>query len=295
VSELERAVERVWPAQGARVEVLGGGITNHNVKVTLDDEVLVLRVAGQGTELLGIDRRVEREATVAAASVGVGPEVVEFIEPEGWLVTRFIAGTTPPVERMRERPMLHRVADALRAIHSGPPISAVFDSFRVVERYLALARERGAAVPAGYERAHGLAVQIEAARAAAPRCFCHNDLLNANFIDDAERLRIVDWEYAGMGDPFFDLANFAVNHELDREQRRTLLAAYAGTVLDEEVRALELMRFMSDFREAMWGVLQAAVSTLEFDFGAYAREHFERLERTAEEPAFREAFGAGRA
>jgi thiamine kinase-like enzyme len=295
VSELERAVERVWPGRAARVEVLGGGITNHNLKVALDGEVLVLRVAGEGTELLGIDRRVEREATVAAASVGVGPEVVEFVEPEGWLVTRFIAGTTPSVERMREQPMLRRVAETLRAIHAGSSISAVFDSFRVVERYLELARGRGAAEPPGYERAHGLAVQIEAARAEAPQCFCHNDLLNANFIDDGERLRIVDWEYAGLGDPFFDLANFAVNHELDREQRRTLLAAYAGSVVDEDARALELMRLMSDFREAMWGVLQGAVSTLEFDFGAYAREHFERLERTAEEPAFREALGAERA
>jgi thiamine kinase-like enzyme len=295
VSELERAVERVWPGQGARIDVLGGGITNHNLKVTLDGEVLVLRVAGQGTELLGIDRRVERDATVAAASVGVGPEVVEFVEPEGWLVTRFIAGTTPSVERMRDRPMLHRVAEALRAIHAGPAVAAVFDSFRVVERYLELAVERGAAELAAYERAHGLAEQIEAARAGGVRRFCHNDLLNANFIDDGERLRIVDWEYAGMGDPFFDLANFAVNHELDREQRRELLEAYIGAVVTEDAHALELMRFMSDFREAMWGVLQSAVSTLEFDFGAYAHEHFERLERTAAEPAFREALGAGRA
>jgi thiamine kinase-like enzyme len=291
VSELERAVERVWPGRAARVDVLGGGITNHNLKVTLAGEVLVLRVAGRDTELLGIDRRVERDATAAAASVGVGPEVVEFVEPEGWLVTRFISGTTPSVEQMRESPMLSRVADALWAIHSGPPISAVFDAFRVVERYLELARERGASEPVGYERAHRLAERIEATRAAAPQCFCHNDLLNANFIDDGERLRIVDWEYAGLGDPFFDLANFAVNHALDPEQRRTLLAAYAGTVVEEDARALELMRFMSDFREAMWGVLQSAVSALEFDFGAYAREHFERLERTADEPAFREALG----
>jgi thiamine kinase-like enzyme len=295
VSELERAVERVWPGRAVRVEVLGGGITNHNLKVALDGEVLVLRVAGKDTELLGIDRRVERDATVAAASVGIGPEVVEFVEPEGWLVTRFIAGTTPSLERMREPPMLRRVAAALRAIHAGPVIRAAFDSFRVVERYLDLARERGAAEPAEYERAHGLAEQIEATRAGAAQCFCHNDLLNANFIDDGERLRIVDWEYAGMGDPFFDLANFAVNHELDREQRRMLLAAYADSVEEEDARALELLRFMSDFREAMWGVLQSAVSGLEFDFGAYAREHFERLERTAEEPAFREALGVGRA
>ena len=100
---------------------------------------------------------------------------------------------------------------------------------------------------------------------------CHNDLLNANFLDDGERLCIVDWEYAGMGDRFFDLANFSINHELDADaEHGAALAAYFGEVRDEDLQALELMRFMSDFREAMWGVVQAAVSELDFDFEAYA-------------------------
>jgi thiamine kinase-like enzyme len=95
-----------------------------------------------------------------------------------------------------------------------------------------------------------------------------------------------------MGDRFFDLANFAINHELDETERRTLLEAYFGEVRAEEERALELMRFMSDFREAMWGVLQEVVSTLDFDFAAYARDHFERLQRTAAEPSFEAALAA---
>ena len=92
---------------------------------------------------------------------------------------------------------------------------------------------------------------------------CHNDLLNANFIDDGERLWIVDWEYAGMGDLFFDLANFSVNHELTDDQNHELLQAYFGEVLEDDVRSLILMRFMSDFREAMWGVVQQAISELD--------------------------------
>ena len=84
-----------------------------------------------------------------------------------------------------------------------------------------------------------------------------------------------------MGDRFFDLANFSINHELDEGESRVLLEAYSGEVRAEDERALVLMRFMSDFREAMWGVVQAAVSELDVDFDAYATEHFERLERTA--------------
>jgi thiamine kinase-like enzyme len=289
VSLFANEVDRVWPGRGARFEVLGGGITNHNLKVEVGGETYVLRVAGKGTNLLGIDRAVELAATEAAAALGIGPDVVEFVEPEGWLVTRFIEGEIPSVERMREPDMLARVASALRVFHGGPEIPGTFDSFRVVEIYRATALERGGSVPDAYEWAHGVATRIEARRSADAPVPCHNDLLNANFLDDGERLRIVDWEYAGMGDRYFDLANFSINHELDGTQSEALLVAYLGEARGEDLDALELMRFMSDFREAMWGVVQSAVSELDFDFDAYAAEHFERLRRTAESPAFQAA------
>jgi len=252
----------------------------------------VLRVVGKDTNLLGIDRGVELAATEAAAALGIGPEVVAFVEPEGWLVTRFIDGEIPPPERMREPDMLARVARALQAFHGGPPIPGRFDSFRVVENYRDTALARGGTVPAVYEWAHEIAERIEARRSADTRVPCHNDLLNANFLDDGERLRIVDWEYAGMGDRFFDLANFSINHELDAAESQTFLHAYFGELRKEDVHALQLMRFMSDFREAMWGVVQTVVSELDFDFAAYATEHFERLRSTAGTGEFRAAFDA---
>jgi thiamine kinase-like enzyme len=286
MTALEDAVERVWPGQDARVEVLGGGITNHNLEVEVDDERYVLRVAGKDTGLLGIDRSVELAATQAAAAAGIGPQVVAFVEPEGWLVTRFVEGTSPPLERMREPDLLARVAAALRAFHDGPRIPGTFDSFRVVEAYRATALERGGRVPADFEWAHEIAGRIEGKRAANEPVPCHNDLLNANFLDDGVRLCIVDWEYAGMGDRFFDLANFSINHELGEAESAVLLDAYFGEVRDADVQSLVLMRFMSDFREAMWGVVQNAVSELDFDFAAYSSEHFERLRGTAYSDAF---------
>ena len=230
MSDFAGAVERVWPGREARVEVLGGGITNHNLKVEVDGEAFVLRVAGKDTGLLGIDRTVELAATEAAAALGVGPEVVTFVEPEGWLVTRFVAGAIPPLEQMREPVMLARVAGALRAFHDGPAIPGTFDSFRVVETYRETALARGGRVPEDFDWAHALATRIEMRRSASSPVPCHNDLLNANFLDDGERLCIVDWEYAGMGDRFFDLANFSINHELDTIQSEALLTAYFGAV-----------------------------------------------------------------
>ena len=293
MSTFEAEVERVWPGRNARFELLSGGITNHNLRVYADGELFVLRVAGKDTNLLGIDRGVELAATEAAAAVGVGPEVVAFVEPEGWLVTRFIEGETPSPERMREPEMLARVAESLRAFHEGQPIPGIFDSFRVVEIYRETALARGGAIPDAYESAREIARQIEEQRGEAEPKPCHNDLLNANFLDDGKRLRIVDWEYAGMGDVFFDLANFSINHELDVDASATLLHAYFGEARAEEEHALELMRFMSDFREAMWGVVQSAVSELDFDFDGYAAEHFERLERTASASSFQDALAAG--
>ena len=292
---LAEAVERVWPDGRSRWEVLGGGITNHNVKVTRPDGVYVLRVAGRDTDLLGIDRTVELAATRAADELGIGPEVVDFVEPEGWLVTRFIDGAIPPPERLREPAELRRVAAALRAFHQGPPIPGRFQALEVVEAYRDVALARGGTLPDEFAAAHELGRQIAERRADQPPRPCHNDLLNANFIDNGERLVIVDWEYAGMGDPFFDLANFSVNHGLDEDGRALLLAGYAGDASPGGLATLDLMRFMSDFREAMWGVVQAGVSKIDFDYGEYTRKHFDRLEEARNDPRFEDWIEAAKA
>ena len=287
--EPEKIAERVWPGGGFALEPLGGGITNRNFKVTLGAEVIVLRIGGKDTELLGIDRSVEHGASLVAAELGVGPEVIGFLEPEGYLITRFIEGSLIPVEEMRRHEMVRRVAETVRRIHDGPPIPGRFDSFRVVEAYAETAAALGVTVPKDFGWAQGIANWIETAREGAAAVPCHNDLLNANFVDAEGQIRIVDWEYAGIGDRFFDLANFSTNHELDAAADAVLLDAYFGELRDEDARALRLMRFMSDFREAMWGVVQQGISELDFDFAAYASEHFARLRRTAADEVFQAA------
>jgi thiamine kinase-like enzyme len=271
----------VWPGQPVRIEPLGGGITNRNFRVDVAGESFVLRIGGKNTELLGIDRTVEHAASLVAADLGVGPEVVAFAEPEGYLVTRYLEGDVGIAEP-------RRAGALIRAFHGGPSIPGRFDSFRVVEAYASTAADRGVAVPPAYEHAHELAERIERRLGERALCPCHNDLLAANFVTAGDRLWIVDWEYAGMGDSFFDLGNFAANNELDHGGEEALLAAYGSNDLE----TLVLMRFMSDFREAMWGVVQQAISSLDFDFKAYAEEHFERLGGTAAEPRFARALGS---
>ena len=281
-------VERVpgWAGKVRQIEPLAGGITNRNFRVTVGEELFVLRVPADTGSLLGIDRVVEQRVSRLVAAAGVGPEVVTFLEPEGALVTRFISGRPVTDAAVHDPMMLQRIADAFRRIHRAGVVDATFSPFRVVEAYALTAQRHGGRLPDAYERAQPIAHRIEQALPEEAPVLCHNDLLNANFIDDGASIRIVDWEYAGMGDRFFDLGNFAVNHELSEADEVRLLSSYFGRVTPAQHAHLRLMRIMSDFREAMWGVLQGAISTLDVDFDAYADKHFTRLFKAAADPRF---------
>ena len=280
----------MWPGASARFEVLGGGITNHNLKVEVDGERSCCGWPARTPICSASTAQVELAATEAAAALGIGPEVVAFVEPEGWLVTRFVDGRDPAARADARAGDARARGGGAAGIPRRPGDSGTFDSFRVVETYrqTALDARRARARPI-YDWAHEIAGRIEAKRSADAPVPCHNDLLNANFLDDGERLRIVDWEYAGMGDRFFDLANFSINHELDDAASAALLEAYFGEVRDEDVAGARAHALHVRLPRGDVGVVQSAVSELDFDFDAYATEHFERLRRTAESPAFRAA------
>ena len=269
---------------------LEGGITNRNYLVTLGGKRYVIRVPGKDTSLLGIDRDAEREANENAASLGVAPPVAAQLEDPPCLVTEFVESTEMQPEDLRKPETMKQVIESVRTVHdSGAALPTSFDSFRVVETYAETGRKRGATVPPAYDEAREHAARIEAALSGPEHdpVPCHNDLLAGNFIAGESQLWIVDWEYAGMGDRYFDLANFAVNNELGEAGELNLLESYfAEPPSARRVATLRLMKFMSDFREAMWGVVQTALSELDIDFEAYARKHFERMLATAADSDF---------
>jgi thiamine kinase-like enzyme len=282
---LERLESSLGPRAGEPSE-LGGGITNRNFRVTLGGSDYVIRRPGKDTDLLGIDREAERVATETAARLGVAPEVVAALGD--CLVTRFIACRPPSAHEIDER--VEEIAGALRSFHeSATVLPTIFWVPDLLDRYGAIVRERGGELPAVYLQAVGVAARIEAALPLARRRPCHNDLLPGNiiFAQQGARILIVDWEYAGMGDPRFDLGNLSVNNGFDEATDERLLTAYYGTAPSDGARAaLKLMRVMSDAREAAWGVVQGEVSELDFDFDGYGREHFQRLRGAVEQPLF---------
>jgi thiamine kinase-like enzyme len=303
IPELTEVVARVTallgPRQGSVVQ-LEGGITNRNFRVNFGGTDYVVRLPGKRTEILGIDRTAECIATKAASKLGMAPGVAAMFEEPSCLVTLFVSGREMTAEELREPETLGEVARDLRKFHeSGTELPTGFDSFRLVEEYAETGRANGSEPPAGYDDALEVAHRIEQAvkdqeeHGPVP---AHNDLLTANFLrETSDHIQLIDWEYAGMGDRWFDLGNFAVNNELDDDEEKQLLEAYFGEPPDERRRAtLKLFRFMSDFRETMWGVVQTGVSELDFDFKGYAQKHFDRLEETRSDPRFEDWIEAAR-
>jgi thiamine kinase-like enzyme len=288
---LERLQDELGPLAGDPVE-LAGGITNRNVRVALGDGEYVVRRPGKDTQLLGIDRAAELAASEAAAALGIAPAVAAFVD--GCLVTEFIAGRSLRPRELADAAA--EVAGALRAFHdSAISLPARFSVPSLLDDYAAIVLGSGGLLPGDYEAARAAAAAIAAALAPRASRPCHNDLLAGNLIRESasRRLMLVDWEYAGLGDARFDLGNVSVNNDFDEADEERLLASYDGqTPCDARRAELKLMQVMSDAREGAWGVVQGAISELEFDFAAYAQRHFERLRETAESAEFDEWLAA---
>src|SRR5690348_6392168 len=285
IAELLRQIP-VLNSNEAIVTPLVGGITNQNYRVDIGNESFVLRIGGKRTQLLGIDRGREHTCTALAAQAGVGAEVVYFLAAQDVLVTRFIPGECLSSEMAAKPAILKRIVDSIRRYHAGPPFPGTFSPFETVGTYHALALEHGVTFPDTLPQVFAFMDRIE--QALAPRQQirpCHNDLLASNFIDDSSTIWILDWEYAGMGDLFFDLGNFAVNQSLNDEQCELLLHSYFGEVRPADLAHLHLMRLGSDLRESFWGFLQLGISELDFDYAEYAHQHLNRfLQNVATSP-----------
>ncbi|HMD52029.1 MAG TPA: phosphotransferase [Solirubrobacteraceae bacterium] len=295
MGELHDIVARLEPTLGpilGEPVALEGGITNRNFRVRLGGIDYVIRRPGKDTALLGIDREAERMAAEAAARLGLAPAVAAVLD--GGLVTLLIPCTQVGGEELSER--AGEIGAALREFHDcGVVLPRSFWVPDLLGDYTRIVLDRGGRLSPEYRETISLAERIAGAIPLVPPSPCHNDLLAGNIIraDRGGRLMIVDWEYAGMGHPYFDLGNLSVNNDFDEATDERLLAAYHGRPPSDSERAtLKLMRVLSDAREAAWGVLQAEISELDFDFTGYGGAHFQRLLAVGEAADFEEWLAA---
>jgi thiamine kinase-like enzyme len=267
-------------------QALDGGITNRNFRVALGESEYVVRRPGKDTDLLGIDRAAERLANGAAAELGIAPAIAASLEQ--CLVTEYVASS--PLSAQEVAAATVEIAASLRAFHESDVLLPVrFHVPDLLDSYATIVHARGGELPAQYAEAQAVAERIDAALALHEPRPCHNDLLTSNMIRarEGDRILIVDWEYAGMGDPRFDLGNLSVGNEFDEATDDALIGAYYGEPPDDRKRAaLKLMRVLSDAREAAWGVVQAEISELDFDFIGYSQPFFDRLQATSADRQF---------
>ena len=276
----EDAAARVslWKGRTVSISILSGGLTNENYLVECDGRRYVMRLPGQSTELLSIDRANEVFNTKAAATTGIGPQVLEHVAGADVMVLEFIPGTTMSARALQSDRMAARMAQSFHRLHAAPRFLQDFDMFRLVEEYLRIVDEHGVTIPSDYRgwlpRVAGIERAVRVA--ALPQAPCHNDLLCENFIDDGTALRIVDYELSGNNDPCFDLGNTAQEAEFDQDMRAALCRAYFGTVDRRQLARMNLFALMSDVGWTLWGAIQARISAVDYDFHGYYTGRWER-------------------
>jgi len=249
----------------------------------------VVRIPGERTEVLGINRIHELEATQRAADLGIAPPIVARLPGHTTLITELVAGSHAADDADFIRPpRLESIVSLLQQFHRSGEIAGQFPIFRVVEWHARDAALNGVEPPPLFHWLHERSEHIETAFAAAPvpPVPCHNDLLPANVLFDGDRVWLLDFEYAGMNDLFFDLGNLSANSSFDAGTDRRLLELYFGASTDARWARLQLMKIMSEFREGMWAVVQQAISSLDTDFVGYANERLGRCRALVEQAPF---------
>ncbi len=264
-------------ARPRTVTELPGGLTNRNFKISTVNGTFVARVASGGSELLAIDRQNEYRNSMRAAAAGVGAPVIDYQPSVSVLVLGFLEGRTLANGDVADPDRLRRIARACRQLHGAERFDGDFDMFEIQRRYRSVVAGRGIAIPAGYD---DLMDKFDAAsRALAVRdegtVPCNNDLLAANFIEDGEKIWLIDYEYSGNNDACFELGNIWGECQLPDEALATLIAEYYGRPLRNKIARAMLLGLAGKYGWTLWGAIQAAVSPIDFDFWSWAMERFE--------------------
>jgi len=277
-----------WAGRSISATAVPAGLTNQNYRVEVDGVPMFVRIPGAATELLAVDRANEVHNTRAAAAAGVGPPVLHHLPAWDVFVLAWVDARTMSNEAFAAPGEPERIAEVLRRLHAGPNFRDDFDMFRTTEYYLRVVDERAIRVPAGYREYLQLIPRIETALAAhpLPTVPCHNDLLADNYLDDGQRLWIVDYEYSGNNDPTFELGNTCQELGWDDERVRALCAAYFGDATDALLARMRLQMIMSDVGWTLWAAIQAAISSIDYDFWGWAEERWARTQVAIDSPDF---------
>ena len=268
-----------------------GGLTNLVFKIDLGDERYVLRIPGEGTEAY-IDRAVEIYNARVAAKTGVSADVIYADAATGVMLSRCIDDvvTMTPDEFTNREGAAGRAGLALKRIHDcDEDFQFRFELFAMIDDYLGILDRQKAELPDGYSEVVEAAQPVRQALDQNPTILapCHCDPLCENFLDNGERMWIVDWEYSGMNDPLWDLGDLSVEAGFSPAQDFELMRAYCGAEPSAaEMGRMVIYKAMCDLLWTLWGLIQHSNDNPAEDFWAYAIGRFERCKSLMADPDF---------
>jgi len=287
IEEVTNKIES-WKGRDISIQPLSGGLTNTNFKVVVDDVPYFVRVPGESTELLAIDRKNEYHNTKAAGEAGVAPRILHHLPEYDVMVIEFLNGKTMSKDLLNEKGMPMQMAQSIKRLHAAPRFYSDFNMFRLTEYYLHLCRERDIKIPDGYNERMETVNRIEQAMNAKPLATvpCNNDLLAENYINDGKQLWLIDYEYSGNNDPTFELGNTCQEMQFTDEQITEVCVAYFGEAQANMIARMKLNMIMSDVGWGLWAAIQANISTIDFDFWGWAIERWGRAEEKMDSKEF---------
>jgi thiamine kinase-like enzyme len=288
--QLDRLLDEITVLAGRprELEELSGGLTNRNIKVSTPEGVYVARCTDTSCNLLGIDRDQEHYNTKAAARAGVGAPVVDYRPDLGILLIGFLDGLTLGNEDFKRDGVVAKVARGCRALHAGPRFRGRFDMFERQPGYLKTVQDSGFRIPSDYldyaEKFHEIEQVLNATdQTTVP---CNNDLLAGNFVEDGDRVWLIDYEYSGNNDPCFELGNIWSECQLSLDQLDELVTEYYGKRLRHKIARARLQGIVSKYGWTLWGAIQSGSSQLDFDFWGWAMERYDAAVAEFDGPDF---------
>ena len=258
---------------------LSGGLTNRNLKVETPNGDFVARISSNESSLLSIDRDNEFNNSKLAASVGIGAPVYDYKAEFGLLVIGFLPGKTYTGSDVAEN--ADRIATSVKQLHSAPRFKLDFDMFQIQARYLSIVTDRGFRLPVGYESFIKAKDDLHRAltNTDTGKVPCNNDLLPANFIDDGQKIWLIDYEYSGNNDPCFELGNIWSESGQDIEVLHQLIKGYYGSERKDKFARAWLFSVLAKYGWTLWASIQDSISEIDFDFWEWGMLKYEDVQR----------------
>jgi thiamine kinase-like enzyme len=268
------------------IRELSGGLTNRNLYVESSSGRFVARISSNSSELLSIDRDSEFNNSKLAAEVGIGAEVFDYLHGRGLLVISYIEGKTLVNADVAQN--LGRIASSVRQLHSAQRFDRDFNMFEIQQRYLGIVQAKGFRLPDGYLELSNVFDDVKRAFAVNDdgTVPCTNDLLPANFIDDGEKIWLIDYEYSGNNDACFELGHIWSEADLPFDALEVLVNEYYQSSRPDKLARAWLYCQLAKYGWTLWASIQNSISELDFDFWEWGMLKYDSMRKSLESPEF---------